>query len=71
MKKHSKRLTPFKAITGIIAAIAIIVICVFNIIRKYKLNNPVFWQDIILILIAILFIVLIISAYYKTNKSDE
>lgn len=71
MKKHPKKLTPFKAITGILAAIAIIVICIFNIIKKYKLNNPVFWQEIILILVAILFIVLIISAYYKSNKIDD
>lgn len=59
MKK--KEITPFKLISGIMAGLLIIIICIYLIIQKVKTGDNTYWQEMILIALAIFFIIIIIK----------
>ncbi|HEY8365019.1 MAG TPA: hypothetical protein VIK84_05550 [Haloplasmataceae bacterium] len=65
-----KELTPFKLISGIIAGILIIVICLFLIIQKIGKHDNTYWQEIILIGLAIFFLAIVIKGaiFNKVSK---
>ena len=67
MKK--KELTPFKLISGIIAGILIIGICIYLIIQEINNNDKTYWQEIILIGLAIFFLTIVIKgAIFNYNE---
>ncbi len=69
MNKQPAKLTPFKAITGIIAALLIIGICIISIIQEVNSNQTnSIWGYVILIGLACIFLIIIILAFIKIQK---
>jgi len=72
MKK--RKLTTFKLITGIISGLLIIGICIFFIIQKINNNDNTYWQEIVLIILAIAFMSIIIRGViynYNDQKNKD
>lgn len=68
-----KKLTPFKLISGIIAGILIIIICLYLIIQKINKQDNTYWQEIVLIGLAIFFLTIIIKGaiQYKLENNKQ